>query len=59
MYPAIILAKKPKLIPIEIERLEYLISYCLKNMYIKLANKPQTLLASNEKCFAESEADCS
>ena len=30
--------KKPKLIPIEIERLEYLISYCLKNMYIKLAN---------------------
>jgi hypothetical protein len=41
-------SKKPKLIPIEIERLEYLISYCLKNMYIKLANKPQTLLASNE-----------
>ena len=32
-------AKKPKLIPIEIERLEYLISYCLKNMYIKLANE--------------------
>jgi hypothetical protein len=31
--------KKPKLIPIEIERLEYLISYCLKNMYIKLANE--------------------
>ena len=35
-------AKKPKLIPIEIERLEYLISYCLKNMYIKLANERQT-----------------
>ena len=34
--------KKPKLIPIEIERLEYLISYCLKNMYIKLANERQT-----------------
>jgi hypothetical protein len=33
------MAKKPKLIPIEIERLEYLISYCLKNMYIKLANE--------------------
>ena len=48
-------AKKPKLIPIEIERLEYLISYCLKNMYIKLANKPQTLLASNENL--QSEAD--
>ena len=47
--------KKPKLIPIEIERLEYLISYCLKNMYIKLANKPQTLLASNENL--QSEAD--
>jgi hypothetical protein len=31
--------KKPKLIPVEIERLEYLISYCLKNMYIKLANE--------------------
>ena len=27
-----------KLIPIEIERLEYLISYCLKNYYIKNAN---------------------
>ena len=26
------------LIPIEIERLEYLISYCLKNYYIKHAN---------------------
>ena len=35
-------AKKPKLIPIEIDRLEYLISYCLKNMYIKLANERQT-----------------
>jgi hypothetical protein len=34
--------KKPKLIPIEIERLEYLISYCLKNMYIKLANERRT-----------------
>ena len=41
-------AKKPKLIPVEIERLEYLISYCLKNMYIKLANKPQTLPARFE-----------
>jgi hypothetical protein len=40
--------KKPKLIPIEIERLEYLISYCLKNMYIKLANERQTLPARNE-----------
>jgi hypothetical protein len=48
MYPTIILAKKPKLIPIEIERLEYLISYCLKNMYIKLANERQTLPARNE-----------
>jgi predicted nuclease with TOPRIM domain len=48
-------SKKPKLIPIEIERLEYLISYCLKNMYIKLANEPQTLLASNENL--QSEAD--
>jgi hypothetical protein len=38
-------SKKPKLIPIEIERLEYLISYCLKNMYIKLANECQTLTA--------------
>jgi len=28
-----------KLIPIEIERLEYLISYCLKNYYIKRANE--------------------
>ena len=28
-----------KLIPIEIERLEYLISYCLKNYYIKNANQ--------------------
>ena len=27
------------LIPIEIDRLEYLISYCLKNYYIKRANK--------------------
>jgi len=27
------------LIPIEIDRLEYLISYCLKNYYVKLANK--------------------
>ena len=27
------------LIPIEIDRLEYLISYCLKNYYIKNANK--------------------
>ena len=41
-------AKKPKLIPIEIERLEYLISYCLKNMYIKLANERQTLPVRNE-----------
>ena len=40
--------KKPKLIPIEIERLEYLISYCLKNMYIKLANERQTLPARFE-----------
>ena len=31
--------KKCKLIPIEIERLEYLISYCLKNYYIKNANR--------------------
>jgi hypothetical protein len=30
--------KKCILIPIEIERLEYLISYCLKNYYIKHAN---------------------
>jgi len=28
-----------KLIPIEIDRLEYLIAYCLKNYYIKLANQ--------------------
>ena len=28
-----------KLIPIEINRLEYLISYCLKNYYIKNANR--------------------
>jgi hypothetical protein len=41
-------AKKPKLIPVEIERLEYLISYCLKNMYIKLANEHQTLPARFE-----------
>jgi hypothetical protein len=27
------------LIPIEIDRLEYLISYCLKNYYIKRANQ--------------------
>ena len=31
--------KKRKLIPIEIDRLEYLISYCLKNYYIKRANE--------------------
>ena len=30
--------KKRILIPIEIDRLEYLISYCLKNYYIKHAN---------------------
>ena len=30
--------KKRILIPIEIDRLEYLISYCLKNYYIKRAN---------------------
>jgi len=30
-----------KLIPIEIDRLEYLISYCLKNYYIKNANQVQ------------------
>ena len=30
-----------KLIPIEIDRLEYLISYCLKNYYIKQANELQ------------------
>jgi len=28
-----------RLIPIEIDRLEYLISYCLKNYYIKRANE--------------------
>ena len=31
-------SKKRVLIPIEIDRLEYLISYCLKNYYIKHAN---------------------
>ena len=31
--------KERVLIPIEIERLEYLISYCLKNYYIKHANQ--------------------
>ena len=31
--------KKCILIPIEIDRLEYLISYCLKNYYIKNANQ--------------------
>jgi hypothetical protein len=31
-------SKERVLIPIEIERLEYLISYCLKNYYIKHAN---------------------
>ena len=31
--------KERILIPIEIDRLEYLISYCLKNYYIKNANK--------------------
>ena len=31
--------RKCVLIPIEIERLEYLISYCLKNYYIKNANQ--------------------
>ena len=30
-----------ELIPIEIDRLEYLISYCLKNYYIKRANAVQ------------------
>ena len=30
--------KERVLIPIEIDRLEYLISYCLKNYYIKRAN---------------------
>ena len=32
-------SKKRTLIPIEIERLEYLISYCLKNYFIKRANQ--------------------
>ena len=32
------ISKGCKLIPIEIDRLEYLISYCLKNYYIKHAN---------------------
>jgi hypothetical protein len=32
------ISKTTKLIPIEIDRLEYLISYCLKNYYIKHAN---------------------
>ena len=32
------ISKTCKLIPIEIDRLEYLISYCLKNYYIKNAN---------------------
>ena len=31
--------RKCKLIPLEIDRLEYLISYCLKNYYIKHANQ--------------------
>jgi len=31
--------KERVLIPIEIDRLEYLISYCLKNYYIKRANE--------------------
>ena len=34
-------SKSCKLIPIEIDRLEYLISYCLKNYYIKQANELQ------------------
>ena len=33
------ITKTCKLIPIEIDRLEYLISYCLKNYYIKNANQ--------------------
>ena len=33
------ISKTTKLIPIEIDRLEYLISYCLKNYYIKHANQ--------------------
>ena len=32
-------SKKRTLIPIEIDRLEYLIAYCLKNYYIKNANR--------------------
>ena len=32
------ICKERILIPIEIDRLEYLISYCLKNYYIKHAN---------------------
>ena len=31
--------KERILIPLEIDRLEYLISYCLKNYYIKRANQ--------------------
>ena len=31
--------KSCKLIPIEIDRLEYLISYCLKNYFVKRANE--------------------
>ena len=31
--------KERVLIPLEIDRLEYLISYCLKNYYIKRANQ--------------------
>ena len=34
-----LVTKKRILIPIEIDRLEYLISYCLKNYYIKRANE--------------------
>ena len=33
--------KERVLIPLEIDRLEYLISYCLKNYYIKQANELQ------------------
>ena len=32
-----------KLIPIEIDRLEYLIDYCVKNYYIKQANENKTV----------------
>ena len=32
------ICKCKNIIPIEIDRLEYLISYCLKNYYIKNAN---------------------